>query len=952
MTSTAATAPRRRNALLPTLVALVGLVIVAMLGTGVWTDRLWYVNLGYGQVFSTQLWTRVALFAGFGLITAAVVVGNIVLAYRLRPATRQGPVASQLLERYREVLETRFSQAMIALGGVVALFAGASGAGQLTTYLAWVNKTEFGTPDPRFGLDISFFVFDLPWLSYLLGFAITTLLIAAAGAAVMHYVMGALRFGRGAARSGSRAAQIQLSVLIGLAVLGYGVARWLDRYVYELQSGPLLTGLTYTSDTARINASTILAAIAVICAVLFWSTIVLGRWLLPGAGMALMVVAAIVLGAIYPGAVQAITVVPDEPDKERPYIGQHIAATRDAYGVADVEVQDYSAETVAAAGQLRQDAATLPGIRLIDPAKVGPTFEQLQQVRAYYSFPSVLDVDRYLIDGQPTDTVVAVRELDPNGIENPSWNTRVTEYTHGFGMVAAYGNRRQENGTPEWISRDIPPVGELPETEPRVYFGELNRGFSIVGAPAGAAPIELDTPGGGEGSTPRLNTYQGAGGVPIGSMFNRILYAIRFGDPNILLSDRVNEASQIIYDRTPVERVQAAAPWLQVDSNAYPAVVDGRIKWIVDGYTTTDNYPNSQRVSLEEATADSQSGRPPGAAPTDTLNYIRNSVKAVVDAYDGTVDLYAWDETDPMLQTWRKAYPDTVQPRSAISPDLLAHLRYPEDLYKVQRQILGRYHATDPAVWYRGSDLWQVPTDPVNGANTRKEPPYYLSIKWPGDDQAHFSLTSLYVPNGRANLAAYMAVNADAASPDYGQMRILRMSDSQQIDGPGQVLSAMNNDSAVAETLRRFQNEGTAQASYGNLLTLPVGGGLLYVMPVYVQRASGSGSYPVLQFVVTRFGSQVAIDPTLQGALDKLFAGDAGASTGEEDGTRPPDGGEPTEPSGPADNPAAIAALNQAITANEEAEKALRAGDLATYQQKQNEAAEATRRALDALGGG
>ncbi|TDT33684.1 UPF0182 family protein [Naumannella halotolerans] len=944
---------RRRNALLPTLVALVALLVVGLLATGVWTDRLWYDNLGFPQVFSTQLLTRVILFAGFGLLTALIVVGNVVLAYRLRPSVRQGPVGSQLLERYRELLESRFVPTMIALGGAVALFSGASAAGQVALFLAFANRTPFGQVDPRFGLDLSFFVYDLPWYSYILSFAVTTLLTAALGVAIMNYVMGGLRFGRGA-QNVTTAARVHLSVLIGLAVLAFGAERWLARYSYTLETGTLLTGLTYTSDNVQVSASTILAGIAVICALLFWATIFVRRWLLPMAGLALMVVSSLILGVIYPGIVQAITVAPDEPDLERPYIAQHIAATREAYDVEDVQVEEYSADTTATAGQLRQDAGALPGIRLIDPAKVGPTFEQLQQVRDFYSFPSVLDVDRYDIDGTKTDTVVAARELDPAGVENPTWNNMVTVYTHGYGLVGAYGNRRQANGTPEWVEQDIPPEGELPEYEPRIYFGELNTGYSIVGAPEGSAPIEIDTPGGGENNTPTLNTYDGTGGVPIGNWFNRILYAIRMGSPEILLSDRVNSESRIIYDRTPVERVQAAAPWLQVDSNAYPAAVDGRIKWIVDGYTLTNNYPNSQRISLTDAITDSQTNASATTQPTDSINYIRNSVKAVVDAYDGTVTLYAWDETDPLLQTWRKAFPDSVQPRSAISDELMEHLRYPEDLYKVQRQILGKYHMTDPAVWYQENDLWEVPVDPVGG-NSSKVPPYYLSVRWPQEQEDNFALTSIYVPSNRSNLAAFMAVNADASSENYGQMRVLRMSDSQQTDGPGQVFAAMTNDATVADTLLRFQNAGTAQVSYGNLLTLPVGGGLLNVMPVYVQRQASTGSYPALQFVIVRFGSTVAIDPTLQGALDQVFAGDAGASTGEGEveaeegeGTESDQSVDPSE----VDNPAALQAINDALTANEEANQALADGDLGLYQEKQDEAAAATRRAQQALGGG
>jgi uncharacterized membrane protein (UPF0182 family) len=650
--------------------------------------------------------------------------------------------------------------------------------------------------------------------------------------------------------------------------------------------------------------------------------------------------------------VQYFSVRPNEQEREREYIARNIEATRAAYGVDQVEITNYSAETTASPGQLRTDAEALPGIRLIDPNVVPQAYEQLQQVRGFYSFPKILDVDRYTIDGKETDAVVAVREMDLSGLEGANWNNLKTVYTHGYGLVAAYGNRYQSGGEPEWIVKDIPPTGPIAEHEPRIYFGELQGQradqYSIVGAPAGSAPIELDTPGGGEGGNPKTFTYTGKGGVEIGSLWRRVLYAAKFADVNILLSDRVNPESKIIYDRTPRQRVQRVAPWLKVDGDVYPAVVEGRIVWIVDGYTTSNYYPNSERVNLNQVTSDAQTsaGGTVVAQPQDNINYMRNSVKAVVDAYDGTVKLYGWDEGDPVLKTWIKAFPNIVLPRSEIPQDLLDHLRYPQDYFKVQRQILASYHVTDPGTWYFKSNLWEVPNDPTAGpSSSTKESPFYLSVKWPGDENPAFSLTTAYVPNGRSNLAAYMGVNADASSPDYGRMRVLTMSDTTQIDGPGQAFAAMNADEKVADRLRPFLNQGAANVISGNLLTLPLGGGLLYVTPVYTQRQGGSGAYPALRFVVVRFGQSVGIGPTLQAALDEVFQGDSGAETEEDEPetTEPPSNSEP-------DNPAATKALNEAETAFEAADKALTSGDLATYQTKIKEAQAAVQRALRALG--
>jgi uncharacterized protein len=942
---------RRRSAILPTLVIVAIIIVAFAVLTSVWTDRLWYGSFGYASVFSKMLLTRIGLFVSFGLIMATCVVANAAIAYRLRPRLGAQVPTSPLLERYREVLESKFVWVLVAIGAVVGLFAGGAASGHVLEYLAWQNATPFNITEPRFNLDVGFFVFAYPWWRFALSFVFSALVFSAIVAAIVHYTMGGLRFS-GAQRGGSRAAQAHLSILVGLAVLVKGFSYWFDQYELAIErSNRLFTGISYTADNATVTAKMILAIIAGICALLFLANAVLRRWIVPTIGLVLLLLSAILLGLVYPGAVQYFSVRPDEPDKERSYILANIEATRAAYAVDQVEITDYSAKTTATAGQLRADAEALPGIRLIDPNVVGPAYEQLQQVRGYYSFPKILDVDRYTIAGRETDAVVAVREMDLGGIED-NWNNRKTVYTHGYGLVAAYGNRRQSGGEPEWIAKDIPPTGQIEEHEPRIYFGELHGQrpdqYSIVGAPAGTPPIELDTPGGGEGGNPKTYTYTGKGGVEVGNLWNRLLYAAKFADVNILLSDRVNSASKIIYDRTPRELVQGAAPWLKVDGDAYPAVVDGRIVWIVDGYTTSNSYPNSERVNLNQVTSDAQTsaGGPVVAQPQDDVNYMRNSVKAVVDAYDGAVKLYAWDENDPMLKAWTQAFPNVVQPKSAISQDLLDHLRYPQDFFKVQRQILARYHMTNPDNWYQRSSLWDVPNDPVAGASSQtKESPFYLSVKWPGDENPIFSLTSSYVPDKRSNLAAYMAVNADASHPEYGRMRILQMSDTTQIDGPGQSFNAMTTNETVADRLRPFLNQGAASATFGNLLTLPMGGGLLYVTPVYTQRQGSTGSYPALRFVVVRFGQSVGIGDTLQQALDQVFQGSSGGTT-DEGGTA--DG---KRPSGEADNPAATRALNEAAAAFEAADKALTAGDLGTYQKKMQEANAAVKRALRALGG-
>ena len=921
--------------------SVVGVLVAAYLAF-VWvrTDMLWYSSVGYRGVFTTRLASQVLLFFVFGGLMALAVAGNIVIAHRLRPRTHR-VAASTILNRYRELMDVRRTLSIGAPALVLGLLAGLSGASQVETFLAWRHATSFGIKDPYFHKDVSFYVFAYPWWRYVLGSLTMVLLVSTGVAAVVHFAMGALRsisVQRGPdgqprllrqGRSFDHSAQAHLSILMALVMVVLGISALFDRYGYQITPNSLFTGIGYTDSHARVGAKLAVAIIAFICAAVFVANAWLRRWSIPWVALILLLVTSIILLGIYPAVVQRFTVRPSEPDRERPFIVNNIAATRQAFGVDDVSIQGYAATSTVSAGQLRADAEALPGIRLMDPSIIAPTFTQLQQVSRYYSFPGVLDVDRYTVGNEKTDAVVAAREIDSSMIPDRSWNNVHTVYTHGYGLVAAYGNRR--NGDePSFVVSDIPPNGKIKITEPRIYFGERTSEYAVVGAPTGTTPVELDTPGGEgqQGSVESRSTYQGSGGVKIGSLFTRALYATRFADLNLLLSGRVNGSSQLLYDRTPEQRIAKIAPWLHLDSDPYPAVVNGRIVWIVDGYTVSNRYPNSSQVDLANTIVDSIATSTLGAS--DPVNYMRNSVKATVDAYDGTVTLYAWDSTDPILQTWMKVYPGVVQPKSAIPAALLQHLRYPEDLFKVQRQVLTRYHTTDPYTWYQRSDLWQVPDDPTK-AGDRTEPPYYLSIRWPGDSSAVFSLTASFVPSARQNLVAYMAVDADAASPNYGKLRVLRILESHPVAGPGQTFNAMSTNETVAAKLLPYIKQGSASAIYGNLLTIPVGGGLMYVLPVFTQTQANSGGYPALRFVVVRFGNEVGIGETLQEALDQVFKGDAGANTGEGTSSSPTTPTTPTTPSG-TQSAQARQLLTEAQAAFNAADAALKKGDLGTYQ--------------------
>ncbi len=947
----------RRGALIPTIIALLVIGYLFTTFAELWTDNLWFTQLGYGGVFSTQLWTSVGLFLGFGIVMGGAVALTIYMASRAaKGGSRTG---SELLNRYRDVLGRRAKLAVIVPAVFFGIMAGFSGTAARSTFLAFIHRSSFGVNDPRFGLDVSFFVFEYPWYRYLNSFALGLLLLCLAIAVVMNFALGLLT-AQGKPGAGNIRAHAQISTLAGLALISYGIDAFLDRYGEELQSSSLLDGLTFTGDRAQITAHTVVAMISFLTAVLFFVYARRPGWRIPITAAILMVVSSLIVGVAYPSFVQSFDVKPDEPDKERPYIQNNITATRAAYGVASTEIYDYSATTSAEAGQLKSDSAAIPGIRLIDPSMVRDTYEQLQQVRGFYSFAPVLDVDRYQINGVQTDVVIAAREMDQSGLANKQWNNIHTVYTHGYGLAAAYGNRRQPGGEPEWLAKDIPTIGLLKPTEPRIYYGEQEDAYVVVGRQAGEAAIEFDTPGGGDSSGEQFNTYSGAGGVAIGNMVTRALYASKFADVNLLLSDRINSNSKILYDRTPAQRVAQVAPWLTVDSDVYPAIVDGRIVWIVDAYTTTDSYPNSQQLSLKSAASLQavQSG-----LVSDKINYIRNSVKVTVDAYDGSVNLYEWDTTDPLLRTWEAVYPGTVKPKSDIPADLLAHLRYPEDLFRAQREILSRYHMTNPDQWYSTSDMWVIPSNPTHDEKDNlREPTYYMSVRWPtaslngktveSSATPLFSQTTVYSPKGRPNLAAYMTVVADAASKDYGRIRVLRMSDTQQVEGAGQAHNNILRDEKVATALRPYLNQGSAKALYGNLLTIPLGGGILYVEPIYTQRnETQQGAYPVLTFVVVRFGDHVGIADTLQGALDQVFSGNAGATTNETPVTTTPSTTTPSTTTQTPNQAAVTAALAEAQQAFVDADKALAAGDLAGYQKANKAAAAAVEKATKAMGG-
>ncbi|MEU1196075.1 UPF0182 family protein [Streptomyces sp. NPDC005813] len=927
---------RRVRTLLMTLGVLAVLAMAFVMFAGFWTDWLWYRSVHYSSVFTTTLWTKIGLFFVFGLLMAAAVGVNIWLAHKMRPPLSAMSMEQQSLDRYRMGIAPYKRWLLLAITSLVGLIAGASASGQWRTWLMWVNGVPFNQKDPQFHLDVSFYAFDLPWYRFLLGFGFAAAVLSLIAAALTHYLYGGLRITSPGARA-TAAATGHLSVLLGTFVALKAVAYWLDRYGLAVKSSDFKatgnwTGLRYVDANAYLPAKTILFCIAVICALLFFATLWRRTWQLPVIGFGLMVLSAILIGGLYPAIVQKFQVQPNEQAKEAPYVEKNLKATREAYGIDGTDVTDYpGASTTKDKTKLRDDADNAASIRLMDPNVVSPTFQQLQQVRNYYGFPSNLDVDRYSKDGKDQDTVIGLRELNLQGIPKSNWINDHFRYTHGYGVVAAKGTEADSEGRPVFTEYNLPSRGDLGQYQQQIYYGEKTTQYSIVGGPQKEIDYSDDS---GEKTT----SYKGKSGVSLSSPVNRAAYAVAFGEPQILYSGAIGDGSRILYNRTPKERVEAVAPWLTIDGDAYPAVVDGKIQWIVDAYTTTNGYPYASRTTLGDTTADSltaANNQRAVVAQQNQVNYIRNSVKATVDAYTGQVKLYQWDTKDPVLKTWMKAFPNTVESKDSISPSLMAHLRYPQDLFKVQRELLTRYHVKDAQTFLSGSEVWQIPDDPTNKSGDAV-PPYYLSMKLPGQTSQVFSLTTTMTPNGRDNLSAFMSVNAEAGTGDYGKITILKLPTGRTVDGPKRVQSQFNSEPSIAESIRLLKG-GDSEVEYGNLLTVPLDGGLLYVEPVYVR--GGDLKYPLLRKVLVTYGGSTAFENTLGEALNKVFGANSSTVPPENEGTTKP----PT-----SNNPTVQEALNDAQKAFDKGQEALKKGDWQSYGEAQKDLEDALKRAEDA----
>ncbi|MEP6697539.1 MAG: UPF0182 family protein, partial [Pseudonocardiales bacterium] len=792
---------RRTRLLIPVVILLALLLSGFGALVSLYTDVLWFREVHYSQVFTTVLSTRIIMFALFGVGMAIIVGANLIIAHALRPQFRPMSLEQQNLERYRMALEPRLRLIVLAVAGLLGAITGMSAQGGWKTWLMWRNGVPFGVKDPQFHRDLSYYAFTYPFQRYVLGYLFTAVVLAILGSLVVHYLFGAIRLQtQSAGERMTAAARAHLSVLLGVFVLLKAWAYYLDRFglVFSSRSTAKVAGPSYTDVHAVLPAKTILLIIALICAVAFLANTVVRNFSLPIIAFALLVVCALLIGGAYPAAIQTFQARPNANTKEAPYIERNIAATLSAYGLTEAKTTPYDAKKVLTAAEVKADTGTVPNARLLDPSVLVDTFTQQQQVRPVYGFADKLDIDRYPFNGKTQDFVVGVRELndaDLQGVQG-NWINRHLVYTHGNGFVAAPSNQVDSDGGPIFVSGALTEAakkttGEDSRTviavdQPRAYYGELLPTYSIVGK-NGGPDREFDRPGGGGGQDQVNNTYTGKGGVPISNTARKIAYALKFRETNIVLNSAVTTKSRILYVRDPRQRVEKVAPFLEVDGDPYPAVIGGRIQWIVDGYTTSDGYANAQPTTLGEATTDTFTNRGTAGQPQAQVNYIRNSVKATVDAYDGTVTLYAFDEKDPVLRTWMKVFPKLVKPKSAISAELQEHLRYPEDLFKVQREVLSRYHVHDPQTFFSGVASWSVPGDPTTpkGEGQRPQPPYYIVAQTPGDSQARFELITALNPINKENLAAVVSVSGDPAT--YGRFTVLEIPSNTVIPGPNQV---------------------------------------------------------------------------------------------------------------------------------------------------------------------
>ncbi len=934
---------------------VVGAVVLFFLITSMrgiasfYTDYLWYDSLGRAEVWRGVLGAKIALAAIFTVAFFVVMWINLVIADRLAPPFRPAGPEDEVIERYHELIGGRVGVVRASISGLLALIAGAGVSSEWSSWLLFTHAQDFGVEDAQFGVDIGFYVFRLPFLTFLVGWLFAALLIVLIVTAVAHYLNGGIRM---SAQHNRVTPQVKahLSVLLGLLALVKAVGYWLQRFELTTSARGFVDGAGYTDVHAQLPAINLLLLIMVASFVLFIINIWRRGWALPILGVGLWALIAVVAGAVYPQFVQRVQVEPNEPAKEREYIARNIEATTAAMGLGGVEVTPFDLETDPDAIDLAANASTVQNIRIWDPAPniLGRTFQQLQAVRDYYRVNNV-DVDRYDIDGERTQVVLSVRDLNSDDLPRNTWAARHLTYTHGYGAIVAPADEKESSGEPAFVAEDIPYRTEadaLELSQPAVYFGERLDGYVVVGSKQRELSFEDE-------EETRYTSYEGEDGVALDNIVKKAAFALRFGDVNPLISNQLTSRSKVLYIRDIRERVSALAPFLDLDADPYPVIHDGRVVWVVDAYTTTSRYPYGQRVDTGQLADDS--------GLDHSFNYVRNSVKAVVDAYDGTVDFYVMPVDDPIIEAYRDAFPRMFKDLEDMPEELRAHLRYPEDLFRLQTTAWAKYHVRDAESFYQGNDYWDVARDPGTGLATRTSTtssttttttegsapssrrgriePYYLFTKLPGAAEPEFVLLRPFVPV-RANddsqlMTAFMVAKSDGA--DYGKLQVFTMPRDDLPNGPALVQGEIQGNDEVSERETLLGDAGS-RVSYGSLAAIPIDNGLVWVRPFYV--TSTQTELPNLRFVIVNFEGTVAIRPTLAEALTAVFEQEVSEPGGSED---PED---PEEPEGTVEEQA-NALLDEIAGLYEDADAALAEGDLGAY----DEAMDSIRDRFDELEG-
>ncbi|HWE06013.1 MAG TPA: UPF0182 family protein [Rhizomicrobium sp.] len=843
------------RAVAATIAIIVACLIVLGLASSFLVDWAWFSSVGYLAVFWTMISVKSALFSAVFLASAAAIWLSGTLAVRLaaprasrRPANMpwESLGSEQLLaviERFMRRLPWRPAVAIAAI--VLATLVALGWTDNWNLALNYIFQAPYGRSDPLFGNDFSFYLFALPLFVALKDWLLVVLVLSALLAGIVYWACGEIAF-NARRRFVSAAAAAHGSVLLGFF---FAIEAWsfdLDRYLLLYDDNGVVVGASYTDIHVRLPILTALTALCCAAAIASFANVRLRSARIPIVSAALILGTSLVLSPLAAALFQRAYVKPNELQLEQPYIGRNIALTREAYNLRNIVVKPFTADQSLTSQSLEDNRATIDNIRLWDRQPLLDTYAQLQEIRTYYKFNDA-GIDRYVLGGAYQQVMLSARELEstllpPNA---QTWVNLHVLFTHGNGAVMSPVTRTSPEGLPIFYLRDIPPVaaGGPPVAEPRIYFGEGDAPYVIV---KGSTP-EFDYP---KGNDNVYRAYDGADGVSIGGIARRALFAWYFGDPNILLSQYVTAESRVMFRRNIQERVSAIAPFLGLDRDPYLVVSGGRLYWIQDAYTTSSWFPYAQHME------------------GDPTNYIRNSVKIVIDAYNGSVDFYVADPTDPIVETWRRIFPTLFKPFAAMPADLQNHTRYPEDLFLIQAQIYRAYHMNRPEVFYNREDLWQFPRQP-NGnedAADSKMSPYYINMRLPGETRTEFVLMLPMAPSQRENMIAWLAARCDR--PDYGKLIVYEFPKDKLVYGPFQIEALINQNTEVSQQITLWNQNGS-RVIRGNLLVVPIGNSILYVTPLYLRAQSGQ--LPELKRVIAVYGDRVVMEETLAGALAALF---------------------------------------------------------------------------------